>query len=264
MRRSWLAFGLVVPLLAGCGALLGFSGDDSFDAGAADASADSVTTSEGSASSPDAGCDAHCLFFRDDFERSASNVSGPWTSMVGAPTLETNTGVGSGNALVASGGAGVETTFRESFLAKTLPETNGFELSVSMQANVVAGGFAGAVLDYCEFVSLLFGDKRVMLLYRDGTQDYLWFFAPFESGAGPYEGIGAAGFTGRIAVRVTWAGANISATVSRDGVELAKKERPLAPGEADAGASVRLGLRCTGTTPDMRLVADDVEIYAPP
>jgi len=127
-----------------------------------------------------------------------------------------------------------------------------------------SGNFGPMVLDYCELVTFRFGDKRVMLLYRDVNSDYLWLFNPGEAG-GSYRDLGAARLAGRITARVTWSGANLSASVSREGLELAPPlERPLGPGETDLPASVRVGVGCYGVTPDVRLAADDVEIYAPP
>lgn len=252
--------------LVGCGTILGASGDEdppanpNGDAGDA-AFADSPTSADGG-SSTDAGCDARCVVLRDDFERSTADVIGPWSRVMGLTQLAAPTSLGTGQGLIATVGAGVGDPPRESFLEKTFAPLRGVELSFNV-AVTESGSYGPDFLDYCEVASLVLGSKRIILVYRDGTADYLWVYGPNEANGkfGPTNG---RWLSGRIKMRATWTTSSLTATISRDGVDVTSVTNALDPSAADAEGAIRVGLRCYGTTPDAVVQADDVEILTPP
>jgi hypothetical protein len=258
-------FGVFVSgaLLAACGTILGAPGDDDVPADArpptGDAAVDAPVSAEGGSSA----CTSRCPVLRDDFERSATDVRGAWARVVGAPTIAAATGNGTGNALVERGGV-KSSPSRDLFLEHDLPRTRSVELAASVRAatDVASGSFGPSYADFCEFASFLIDGRSIVLVYRDGNTDYLYIWG--TSTAFPvWTPLGVAQIFGRLVVRVIWTDTNITATLSRDGAVLASVTNALQPGEADGQASMRLGVHCGGQTPDVELVADDVEIVAP-
>jgi hypothetical protein len=251
-------------LLAGCGTLLGASSDDepNIDPATTDAGAgsDSAVTTEGG-SVPGNGCETHCLVLRDEFERT-DTVKGAWSSTTGTLALVADTGVGTGQALVAHLGAGTGEPFRESFLEKTIEKSRGVEVAFTIRATNDAG-FGPGYLDYCEFASLVIGTKRVVLLYRDGSYDYLWVYGLNEASGLEYN-LGPGQIVGRMGLRMTWDTETIAVKVLRDGTEVGSRSNAVDPNAPNVQTAVRVGLRCSGTTPDIDVVADDVEIFSPP
>ena len=259
-----LSSALLTVALAGCGTILGASGDDDPPVNPSPVAdgglVDSPTSADGS-SFVDAGCDVRCVVLRDDFERASADVAGPWTKAVGAPAIGSTT-LGTGQGLVAVTSAGTGDPPRESFLEKTFTPSRGVELALNV-ALTESGNYGPNPLDYCEVASLVLAAKRIFIVYRAADADYLLLFGPNELGATFNQNIGR-WLSGRIKVRATWTTTSLTATISRDGIELATVTNSLDPSAADAEGAIRVGLRCYGTTPGASVQADDVEVLTPP
>lgn len=216
------------------------------DAAGNDAAADASAT-----------CDGGCIFFEDAFERDAGDVLGMWSARDGEPTLfpaEPRGNVLAASMPEADGGAE-----RVSVLRKTIAPRTSVRVNADLKVEVAGTFGSGAANDYCDFIDVFIDTTLVATIFMDANGLGAWqldgqdvYFAPGPVLAENWQAVELA---------VSWAsGLAVSAQVGGSTLTLGPTPTSMPPGTA----TVRVGLRCNGVTPQIAAYVDNVVLRSIP
>ncbi len=201
------------------------------------------------------------VLFEDEFNRpDASDVKHAWDSIEFAQNLTISTAI-SGNVLVAFSPA-VSGGEAGGWLTKRFPPRTNIEVSFLVQQKRSGGTFGTAGLNYCEFVAIELGDKRVALVFTYDKSAGFFLYGPNEvGGEGPTRSNIYAALT-PITMKLEWNDAEITLRGMIDGNDVGSATKSLSAGIADKEVTLHFGTRCQGYTSAVEATLDKLVVQS--